>query len=385
MSTDQTKETPRSPLLTLEDISVSYGQSYGLRDVSLSLESGEILALVGPSGSGKTTLLHSVAGLIPPNVGTVTGRVIFDGLDISTIPPERRGIPLLFQSVSLFPHLSVRDNIAFPLHVRRSINGSRLDSRVRDLARLVHLDLNLLDRHSTSLSGGQQQRVGLARSLAALDEERKSHLLLLDEPLSSLDPHVRDAIQDEIQELQKRLNLGILYVTHSREEAMRVGDRIAVIAGGRLHQIAPPQEVYSRPSSAFVAYFFGLKNILPCRVVALADDSIVVATQGLDTPFSVKRDRNLKVSLDELISVLINPAGITIHDTEGSGDTSNVIPARFIAQKFLGEYWEIDIRIGAVALSARRLTGIESLGPGDEILACWDVDATTILPDVETN
>jgi ABC-type sugar transport system ATPase subunit len=217
-----------------------------LRDVHLSVADGERIVLVGPSGSGKSTLLRIVAGLEQPTAGSVA----IDGRDVTGVPPERRDLAMVFQSYALYPHKTVRDNLAFGLRVRR-VGPAEIVRRVDAVARSLGLE-QLLDRRPAQLSGGQRQRVALGRAIV-----REPRAFLFDEPLSNLDPQLRGAARAELVELHRRLGATIVYVTHDQEEAMTLGQRIAVLNAGRIEQVATPSELYGRPATRFVAGFVG--------------------------------------------------------------------------------------------------------------------------------
>jgi ABC-type Fe3+/spermidine/putrescine transport system ATPase subunit len=232
-----------------------------LSDASLELADGRITVVIGPSGSGKSTLLQLLAGLLHPDAGSIW----FDEQDITGVPTERRDVGVVFQSYALFPHLSVRENIAFGLRTARrrfSLRLSsqpprrRIDSRVWDAAALVGIE-SLLDRRPSELSGGEQQRVALARAIAP-----RPALLLLDEPLSALDARLRRSVRLELSALLRRLGTTALYVTHDQEEAMLLADHLIVLDGGRVVQAGPPLDLYRRPATPFVASFLGEANLL---------------------------------------------------------------------------------------------------------------------------
>jgi putative spermidine/putrescine transport system ATP-binding protein len=259
------------PLLRFERVSKSYpaqrGQAQGgqahpaaLSALDLDVARGELLTLLGPSGSGKTTTLMLLAGFELPD----EGRILLEGRDIARLPPHRRGIGVVFQSYALFPHMSVAENVGFPLEARRVPKPERAArvARALDMVRLSGFG----DRRPAQLSGGQQQRVALARAMVF-----EPPIVLLDEPLGALDKALREEMQHEIRGLHQRLGLTMLYVTHDQQEALTLSDRIAVLAGGRLRQASPPRELYDEPADAFVAGFVGENNRLRAEVLGLAD------------------------------------------------------------------------------------------------------------------
>jgi putative spermidine/putrescine transport system ATP-binding protein len=243
--------------ISLHDISKRFGDVSVLEGVSLDVADGELVALLGPSGCGKTTLLRVLAGLETPNAGTV--RV--GGEDITGVAPEHRHIGMMFQSYALFPHMTVAQNLAFPLRMRKVVAGeqSARIARALDLVRMTGLDA----RFPRELSGGQQQRVALARAL--IDEPR---VLLLDEPLSNLDAQLRETMQVELIELRAKLRLTTILVTHDQDEAMSLADRIVLMRAGHIEQIGSPRELYERPASAFAADFIGAANLIPAELEA---------------------------------------------------------------------------------------------------------------------
>jgi putative spermidine/putrescine transport system ATP-binding protein len=246
---------PRGFLL-LEDLEKTFGAAPVLRGLSLAVAEGEIVALLGPSGSGKTTALRLVAGFESPD----RGRVIVEGEDITALPPERRRVGMVFQHYALFPHMTVGGNVAFGLHPRKVPAAER---RRRVAEALASVDLaGFEERKVTQLSGGQQQRVALARALAP-----EPRVLLLDEPLSNLDPTLREKTRRELKEVIRRVGITTLFVTHEQEEAFDLGDRVAVLHAGVLEQVGTPEELYDAPQTQFVATFVGRASVLPANWV----------------------------------------------------------------------------------------------------------------------
>jgi putrescine transport system ATP-binding protein len=240
-----------TPLLRIDAVIKTFGQFRAVDALSLDIHAGEFFALLGPSGCGKTTLLRMLAGFEAPDAG----RILLDGKDIAQVPPHQRPVNMMFQNYALFPHLNVRDNIAFGLK-RAGMSKSDINARVSEMVALVKLD-GLEKRKPDQLSGGQRQRVALARSLA-----RRPRLLLLDEPLAALDKKLRESTQLELMELQRRLGLTFIIVTHDQQEAMTMASRIGVMDAGRLEQVATPRELYEAPRSRWIAEFVGDINLI---------------------------------------------------------------------------------------------------------------------------
>src|ERR1700722_3477843 len=273
---DSPRPTPQvasaMPLLRIDAVVKTFGQFRAVDGLSLDIQAGEFFALLGPSGCGKTTLLRMLAGFETPD----SGRILLNGKDIARVPPHQRPVNMMFQSYALFPHLDVRDNIAFGLK-RARMPRAEIYTRVAEMVALVKLD-GLERRKPDQLSGGQRQRVALARSLA-----RRPQVLLLDEPLAALDKKLRESTQLELMELQRRLGMTFVIVTHDQEEAMTVADRIGVMDQGRLEQVATPRELYEAPSSRWVAEFVGDVNIFEGQVESREASRLMISTRDAGT------------------------------------------------------------------------------------------------------
>ena len=243
-------------MVELRHLTKRYNAFTAVADVSLDIRGGEFLTLLGPSGCGKTTLLRTIGGFETPDAGTIH----LDGADVTAQPPQRRDVNQVFQSYALFPHLSVADNIAFGLRVRR-LPRAEVRRRTAAAVELVSL-AGMEGRKPHQLSGGQRQRVALARALVC-----EPKVLLLDEPLAALDAKLRRSMQVELKRLKARVGITFVFVTHDQEEALTMSDRVAVMNAGRIEQLGTPAEVYHRPATAFVAGFLGQANLLPCRVI----------------------------------------------------------------------------------------------------------------------
>lgn len=249
-------QKPKNIKLSVKELSKFYGNVAALKDAELDLFEGEFLTLLGPSGSGKTTLLMLIAGLIQPTDGSI----IIDGKVSTYLPPHRRDLGLVFQSYALFPHLTIFDNIAFPLRMR-NIGEEEIKNKVNEILEVVQLE-HTSNRFPRELSGGQQQRIALARCMVY-----RPSIILMDEPLGALDRRLRDRMQIEIKHLQQKMGITVLYVTHDQDEAMSMSDRICLMNNAKIEQIGSPSEIYFSPNTIFAAEFLGDSNILNVEVV----------------------------------------------------------------------------------------------------------------------
>ncbi|MGJ7557933.1 ABC transporter ATP-binding protein [Variovorax sp. RB2P76] len=313
--------------LLLDNVSYNYpGSTHGLHDVSLDVRTGELVAVIGPSGSGKSTLLKLVAGLETGH----TGRIALGGDDMSRTPVHQRHIGMVFQSYALFPHLSVLDNVAYGLKLRK-VGTAQRRQRAQDLLDIVGLG-DYAQRGIAQLSGGQQQRVALARALAI-----DPRALLLDEPLSALDASVRGHLRDQIRAIQQRFNATTLLVTHDQEEALVMADRVAMLKDGRLLQIATPRDIYEHPASRAVAEFVGLSTILPAKVSG--PDRIDLGFAELAAPTGTR-------AFGAAVHVLVRPEHIRPDPAPGS---VNLLAGRTGAQRYLGALTRYDFEVPGAA------------------------------------
>jgi putative spermidine/putrescine transport system ATP-binding protein len=258
-----------TPFLEIAGLSRHFGSFVAVRDVNLTIRKGEFMTFLGPSGSGKSTTLYALAGLDTPTSGDIT----IDGRSILDVPPHRRNIGMVFQRYTLFPHLTVAENVGFPLSVRRR-PAAEIAAKVARMLELVRLQ-DFAQRKPAQLSGGQQQRVALARALVY-----EPPVLLMDEPLAALDKKLREEIQFEIRRIHQETGVTILYVTHDQEEALRLSDRIAVFSKGVIDQIGTGAELYENPATRFVAEFIGDSDFLPCEILASRGGMATVGLSG---------------------------------------------------------------------------------------------------------
>jgi putative spermidine/putrescine transport system ATP-binding protein len=316
----------------LEGLSRNYGPVVALDHLDLTLHPGELVALLGPSGCGKTTTLRLLAGLEDAD----TGRVVVGGKDITGLSAAKRDMGMVFQAYSLFPHMTVRQNVAFGLRLRK-VSPAQRDKRAIEMLDLVGLSVQA-DRYPSQLSGGQQQRVALARALAI-----EPQVLLLDEPLSALDAKVRAQLRDEIRRIQLEVGITTLFVTHDQEEALAIADRVGVMREGRLEQLAPPTEVYTRPATSFVAEFVGLSNRLAGEV-----HGGEVIVRGCRLPL-VEQD-----TPDGQVVALVRPEAVSLASrAPESGSGSGPLTGTVIAITFLGATSRVTVDLGDTRVMAQ--------------------------------
>jgi ABC-type spermidine/putrescine transport systems, ATPase components len=316
-------------------------------DVDLVVNDGEIVAVLGPSGCGKTTLLRLVAGLENPT----SGRILFDDRDVTRLPTQGRNTAVVPQTWALWPHMTVFDNVAYGLRLRRkkaNLTEEEIRRRVREVLELVDLT-GLEERKPFQLSGGQQQRVALARALVVQPE-----VLLLDEPLANLDAKLRVELREEVRKIAKRLSITTIYVTHDQEEAMAVADRIAVMNAGRLQQVGRPEEIYHKPANFFVATFIGRSNVLKGRVVEAKGEAAAV-----DVGFPIAAQTPHRLAPGEEVDVVVRPEDIFI----GGGGVKCVVEDVV----FLGRYYQTTLRCSGKVLKAEGPR--PPAQPGEEVAA----------------
>ncbi|CAA9328221.1 MAG: Putrescine transport ATP-binding protein PotG [uncultured Nocardioidaceae bacterium] len=342
---------PRAPLVEVIELSRAFGDVVALDRVSLTIAENEFFALLGPSGCGKTTLLRSIAGFEQPD----HGRILLGGDDLLTRPPNRRPVNLMFQSYALFPHMTVAKNVAYGLE-RERLPKREVTERVQGVLEIVGLTA-LAKRRPNQLSGGQRQRVALARAIV-----KRPRLLLLDEPLSALDRKVRAEMQLELKRLQHEVGITFVVVTHDQEEAMSLADRIAVMANGRVQQVAPPVELYQRPANLFVADFVGTSNIVTGHVV---DQMFVSKPLG---PLPVAVPPGTAAGAAHLV---VRPENVRIILP---GDSSAGVVDGVVADaQFHGGVWTLAVDVGG--FDRPFLVTVPGLAPasrGDRVRLGWD-------------
>jgi putrescine transport system ATP-binding protein len=363
------------PLLRIEGVSKKFGSFLAVDRLSLDIKAGEFFALLGPSGCGKTTLLRMLAGFETPD----EGRILLGGRDIAPVLPHERPVNMMFQNYALFPHLSVRDNIAFGLK-RAGMARAAIDSRVREMVALVKLE-GMEKRRPDQLSGGQKQRVALARSLA-----RRPKVLLLDEPLAALDKKLRESTQLELMELQRRLGMTFIVVTHDQEEAMTMANRIGVMDAGRLEQVATPRDLYEAPASRWVAQFVGDVNLFDGEVTSHEDHRLTIATRdGGGIVVAEPHDLVGKT----VVSVAIRPEKVKLSRRGPASDAGisqaiNRLEGVVTDVSYLGgsTVYKIKLESGAVVRSSIANTArldIDTLSAGQRVVAWFTPDDCVVL------
>lgn len=342
--------------INLSDIHKSFGKVEVIPGVSFSVERGEFVSLLGPSGCGKTTLLRIVAGLETVS----SGRVDIAGTDVTHLPPEKRDIAMMFQSYALLPHLSVAENVRFPLRMRGIGSRDEQNERVKTALDTVQLS-HLGDRRARQLSGGQQQRVALARAIVS-----RPKVLLLDEPLSNLDARLREDMQVELIEIHKNLGLTTLFVTHDQEEALSLSDRIILIKGGRIEQEGTPAHIYAQPSTSFASQFLGSANMLSAVVEDTGSGPMAVLGDG----------QRLPLALDEAargaVSLALRQEDLVLSDASDANDRGG-LKAKVRARVYLGARNRYVLELAGASL--RILTG------NDQLFARGDDVSLTIAPE----
>jgi len=363
-------------VIDLRKVCKSYDANTVLQDIDLQVRHGEFLTLLGPSGCGKTTILRLIAGFEEPS----SGSVLIDGQDMRGLPPEQRQVNTVFQSYALFPHMTVFENVAFGPRMQ-GLSGRELRQRVVATLRMVMLE-EFADRKPLQLSGGQQQRVAMARAVV-----NQPLVLLLDEPLSALDYKLRKAMQVELKQLQRKLGITFVFVTHDQEEALSMSDRVVVMNAGTIEQTGSPREIYETPKNLFVAGFVGEINVLPGRIVGANASHYDVLLHGKSIPLQSPH----RFALGNRVNVLIRPEDLRLW-REGEGteqDRANLFPAAVEEVTYKGATVDMLIRLedGAL-LSTSQFFNEEDpacidldFRHGERVYVDWVHDWETLLPD----
>jgi spermidine/putrescine ABC transporter ATP-binding subunit len=349
--------------IRLLGLSRSFGAIHAVRDVNLVAARGEFLTLLGASGSGKTTTLMMIAGFVTPSAGDI----LVDGTSILGEPPDKRNLGVVFQSYALFPHMTVAENIAFPLRMRR-LGRAAARERTEAALAMVRLD-GYGERRVTELSGGQQQRVALARALVF-----RPPVLLMDEPLGALDRRLREQMQLEIKRIQKDLGITVIYVTHDQEEALILSDRIAIMHEGEVHQVGTPDAVYERPSTPYVASFLGESNFLEGVLESKDGNSSWVRLASGDRIGA----QATSLPVGTKVRAMVRPESIALA-VEASG--MNALPAEIEVSEYLGQSIRYFVRGGGTTLTVRvpRADATRRAAAGETVTLRWSPGETLLF------
>lgn len=352
--------------IRLDELSRRYGDHKAVDNVSLHIAEGEFYSLLGPSGCGKSTTLRMVAGFVAPSAG----RILIGGQDVTALPPERRDIGIVFQNYAIFPHMSVAENIAFGLKLRKK-SRDEIARAVRGALAQVGLT-GFEDRYQRNLSGGQQQRVALARVLVT-----QPRILLLDEPLSALDKALREEMKFWIKDLQQRLGITTIYVTHDQDEALTMSDRIGVMRAGRVEQSGTPREIYEKPATLFVTTFIGQSNILDVSVAGRANQHAIAQLEGQQV--AAEAGEQMREGTDA--HLIIRPENILIGEEIARLNLPS-FNAEVLDEIFQGAMVRYRLRIGGQELVAERQNQahLARWKTGDSVAIGWDPSRARLLP-----
>lgn len=357
----------------IDHVQKAFGKVIAVDHLDLEIKDGEFFTFLGPSGCGKTTTLRMIAGFYYPTKGIIR----FGDKDMTRVPPEKRNTGMVFQNYALFPHMTVFENVAFGLKVRK-MAANEVKTRVQDVLRKVRLE-KYSDRQVSQLSGGQQQRVALARALVIEPE-----ILLLDEPLSNLDAKLRDEMRSEILRLQKEYKITTIYVTHDQAEALSMSDRIAVFNFGVCHQVGTPSEIYNQPANDFVASFIGEINLLPVNEYKVAQDYVLVSAQvGAESKELAVHNHpdNYNPDLAGNSSLSIRPEAIRILDKQTDG--TNVLKGKIEEVEFLGSVINLTVNVAGQLLQVNLLNNrSQHLTPGLDIWVQLPEEQIRVIPMV---
>lgn len=357
------------------NVTKTFHDVQAVKGISLTVGEGQFFSLLGPSGCGKTTLLRMIAGFETPS----TGQILVGGKDMSGVPPHKRPVNMVFQSYALFPHLTVFDNVAFGLKVARKCSREEIATRVKESLELVRLP-HVAQRFPRELSGGQQQRIAFARAIV-----NKPFVLLLDEPLSALDPHIRQEMQAELARFKKELGITFIMVTHDQSEAFALSDQIAVFNGGLLEQVGTPEEIYENPQSAFVADFIGHTNVLSGKVLDRLSDQFVIKAKVGDTfELVAQSPESVTLAAGDDCVVWVRTDDISIvrtSESAGTADGINTVRGTIIHRSYQGYTSEYLVQCGELKLTALLENELDgTYEAGDDVVLQIPHRLTNALP-----
>lgn len=359
------------PALAVRNLTKTFGDVVAVNHIDFDIEDGEILTLLGPSGCGKTTTLRLVAGLEQPDSGEITmgDRVVTSTNTRTSVPPEKRAMGMVFQSYAVWPHMTVFENVAYPLRAQSFPKGS-IKEKVQDVLTMVGLD-GLGERSASLLSGGQQQRVAVARALVF-----EPRLLLMDEPLSNLDAKLREQMRFEFRNLQQRIGITCIYVTHDQAEAMVLSDRIAVMDSGNIEQLAGPRDIFERPKTASVADFIGQMNYIACTVVSVEGEICLLKVDGGETD-TIECSTVSGLAVAEPIMVRVRPHSVAVRRSP-SGDGRPCLECTVTIVAYLGDHIEYELSVGNQTIIAAGDASLE-MKRGDKAFAELDPAAIILV------
>jgi spermidine/putrescine transport system ATP-binding protein len=356
------------------NVTKTFQDVQAVKGISLTVGEGQFFSLLGPSGCGKTTLLRMIAGFETPS----TGQILVGGKDMSGVPPHKRPVNMVFQSYALFPHLTVFENVAFGLKVARKLGSAEIETRVKEALELVRLP-QVAQRFPRELSGGQQQRIAFARAIV-----NKPFVLLLDEPLSALDPHIRQEMQAELARFKKELGITFVMVTHDQSEAFALSDQIAVFNGGLLEQVGTPEDIYENPQSAFVADFIGHTNVLTGKVMQRESDQFVIRAKigdAIEVVAYSPKTASLAAGDDCVVWVRTDDITISRAEQPGTVDGINTVRGTIVHRSYQGYTSQYLVECGNVKLTALLENEVDgTYEAGEQVLLQIPHRLTNALP-----
>ena len=359
-----------SAFLSIKNVWKSYGGTLAVDNVSLDIAHGEFFSLLGPSGCGKTTLLRMIGGFVLSDAGTIA----IDGTDVTDLPPNTRPTNMVFQNYAIFPHLNIADNIGYGLR-KLKLDAATREKRIADALEMIKL-AGYGKRQANELSGGERQRVALARALIM-----KPKVLLLDEPLGALDKRLREAMQIELRDLQRRLGITFVFVTHDQDEALSMSDRVGVMSKGRLLQIADPKTLYNEPNSREVAGFIGTMNFFDGRVVAIANgEATIETTERLR--LSAKTSPVHRFNMGDSVVVAVRPENLDVLPVRGAG---NAVSGRAHAVTYLGDRQMVQVMVDGrkdpiIVFAQNGINPGIIPAAGSPVWVNWSAEAGIVLP-----
>jgi spermidine/putrescine ABC transporter ATP-binding subunit len=355
--------------IRLRQLTKAFGTVKAVDRISLDVPAGAFVSLLGPSGSGKTTTLNLIAGFLTPDAGDI----LMDERSVADVAPHKRNIGMVFQSYSLFPHMTVVDNVAFPLRMRTNLSRHDASRRIDEMLALVQLS-HLGDRYPRQLSGGQQQRVAMARALVS-----RPRLLLMDEPLGALDKKLREQMQVEIKHIHRSVGTTVIYVTHDQAEALTMSDVVVVMHQARIAQIGTPPALYEAPANLFVADFLGDSNLVPAKVVTAAGADVTVEIASGEIIRAQRGEHAL--SAHDRAVLLIRPEDMSVHTSRERTDGQDMLAGAVREISYHGDTFKLDVAVGEAVLKVKvaRAQGA-GMQPGQQVFLAWKPAAVRVLP-----